>query len=143
MKVLLVTPSSLLYAEVYLRLEPLGLEVVATALEEAGHTVRLLDLQIFTHKDFRRILRSFLPDAVDFSVNYLAHIPEVVELAKVTKRLAPMAFVFVGGHSVSFVPEEVLEHGQGAIDCVIQGEGELTAPAVLKAWPISKGCQEW
>src|SRR6478672_1002500 len=50
MKVLLVHPSALLYSEVYLRLEPLGLECVANALLRAGHDVRLLDLQIFNHR---------------------------------------------------------------------------------------------
>ena len=37
MKVLLVHPSALLYSEVYLRLEPLGLECVGGALNRAGH----------------------------------------------------------------------------------------------------------
>ena len=46
MKILLVHPSALLYAEVYLRLEPLGLECVAAAVRAAGHEVRLLDLQV-------------------------------------------------------------------------------------------------
>jgi len=46
MKVLLVHPSALLYSEVYLRLEPLGLECVGGALKRAGHDVRLLDLQV-------------------------------------------------------------------------------------------------
>ena len=47
MRVLLVHPSPLMYSELYLRLEPLGLERVAAAIEAAGHEVRLLDLQIF------------------------------------------------------------------------------------------------
>ena len=47
MRVLLVHPSALMYSELYLRLEPLGLERVAAAVRGAGHDVRLLDLQIF------------------------------------------------------------------------------------------------
>jgi len=43
-----------MYSELYLRLEPLGLERVAAAVRAAGHDVRLLDLQIFTHDDYRR-----------------------------------------------------------------------------------------
>ena len=35
-RVLLVHPSPLLFSEIYLRLEPLGLERVATAIEGAG-----------------------------------------------------------------------------------------------------------
>ena len=37
MRVLLVHPSPLLFSEIYLRLEPLGLERVAAAVEAAGH----------------------------------------------------------------------------------------------------------
>jgi len=37
MKVFLVYPSCLLYSEIYLRLEPLGLERVAQAVRTAGH----------------------------------------------------------------------------------------------------------
>ena len=44
MRVLLVHPSPLMYSELYLRLEPLGLERVAAAVRAAGHEVRLLDL---------------------------------------------------------------------------------------------------
>ena len=54
MRVLLVHPSCLMYSEIYLRLEPLGLELVMEATRRAGHDVRLLDLQVFTHADYFR-----------------------------------------------------------------------------------------
>ena len=85
MRVLLVHPSPLMYSELYLRLEPLGLERVAAAIEAAGHEVRLLDLQIFKHADYWHEVETFAPQAVGFSVNYLANVPEVVDLAKETK----------------------------------------------------------
>ena len=133
MRVLLVHPSALMYSELYLRLEPLGLERVASAVRAAGHEVRLLDLQIFGHADFRRELAEWRPEAVGFSLNYLANVPEVIELAKETRRRAPDCFVIVGGHSGSFIASELLEHAEGAIDCVIRGEGEVIAPRVLEA----------
>lgn len=43
MRTLLVHPSGLMYSEIFLRLEPLGLERVAGAARAAGHQVRLLD----------------------------------------------------------------------------------------------------
>src|SRR3954454_1902635 len=118
MKVLLVHPSALLYSEVYLRLEPLRLEWVAGAVKRAGHDVRLLDLQIFNHRDFDRELREFQPDAIGFSLNYLANVPEAIDLAKATKQLFPRAFVSAGGHSVSFIADEVLRHADGALDAI-------------------------
>lgn len=86
MRVLLVHPNPLMYSELFLRLEPLGMERVAAAVRAAGHDIRLLDLQIFTHADLRRELDAFRPQAVGFSVNYLANVPEVVDLAKETRR---------------------------------------------------------
>ena len=132
MKVLLVHPSALLYSEVYLRLEPLGLESVAGALKRAGHDVRLIDLQIFNGQDYEREVREFKPDAIGFSLNYLANVPEAIDLAKLARQIMPRAFIFFGGHSISFIAEEVLAHGEGAIDAIVQGEGEVTAPAMLE-----------
>src|SRR5262249_33160398 len=52
MRLLAVHPSALMYTRVYLRLEPLGLELVAAAARAAGHDVRLIDLQVETHDDY-------------------------------------------------------------------------------------------
>ena len=134
MKVLCLHPSGLMYTEIFLRLEPLGLELVAAAVRRAGHEVRLLDLQAAAHRDYIRILDEFRPDAVLVGMNYLANIPEVVDLCKASKARHPRMLICVGGHSASFTAREILEHAQGAIDCVVRGEGEEAAPRVLAAW---------
>jgi hopanoid C-3 methylase len=133
MRVLLVHPSPLMYSELYLRLEPLGLERVAAAVLEAGHDVRMIDLQIFNHRDYFSEVESFKPQAIGFSLNYLANVPEVVDLAKATRQLVPGRFIFAGGHSGSFVASDVLEHAEGAIDCVVRGEGESITQQLLEA----------
>jgi hopanoid C-3 methylase HpnR len=134
MRVLFVHPSGLMYTELFLRLEPLGVELCAEAARRAGHDVRLLDLQAADHAAFRRLLRGFQPEAVAFGLNYLANIPEVVDLARAVKQVLPGAFVFVGGHSASFTADEILAHAAGAIDCVVRGEGEEITPRLLAAW---------
>jgi magnesium-protoporphyrin IX monomethyl ester (oxidative) cyclase len=139
MNILLVHPSALLYSEVYLRLEPLGMECVASALVHAGHSVRLLDLQVFKHRDFQKEIAAFRPDAIGFSVNYLANVPEVIELAKQARDSLPDTFIFCGGHSISFITEEVLQHAGGAIDAIVQGEGEITVPKMLERIPHVDG----
>jgi hopanoid C-3 methylase len=133
MRVLLVHPSPLMYSELYLRLEPLGLERVAAAVLEAGHDVRMIDLQIFQHRDYFRALEEFRPHAIGFSLNYLANVPEVADLAKATRKLYRDCFIFTGGHSGSFVASDVLEHAEGAIDCVVRGEGESITQQLLEA----------
>ena len=134
MRVLLVHPSPLLFSEIYLRLEPLGVERVGTALAAAGHEVRLLDLQVWRHGDYRRALRTWRPEVIGFSLNYLANVPEVVDLAREAKDVLPDCRVLVGGHSASFVAAELLAHADGAIDCVVRGEGEAVAPRVLQSF---------
>lgn len=133
MNVLLVHPGPLMYTKIYLRLEPLGLELVASAARALGHRVTVLDLQVESSNDYVRLLREHCPDAVGFSCNYLANVPEVVNLAKLAKRSLPRCAVFVGGHSASFVADALLVHGEGAIDCVLKGEGETAIGPVLAA----------
>jgi len=135
MRVLLVHPSPLMYSEIYLRLEPLGMERVAQAVRMAGHEVRIIDLQTFSHAELNTELASFKPEAVGFSLNYLANVPEVIDLAKAVKGRLPDCYVFIGGHSGSFIADELLEHGRGTIDCVLKGEGELSTQLLLKAIP--------
>ncbi len=133
MKFLAVHPSSLMYSKIFLRLEPLGLEMVAAAVRQSGHDVRLLDLQVEPHKNYFQILKKWKPDVIAFSCNYLANLPEIIDLAKATKQKLPETFIFVGGHSASFTAREILDHGEGAIDCVLKGEGEAVAPQLLTA----------
>jgi hopanoid C-3 methylase len=135
MRVLLVHPSALMYSEIFLRLEPLGLERVAAAALADGHDVRMVDLQVYSKRELSDQVLRFSPDAVGFSVNYLANVPEVIDLAKWIKTVLPGCYVFAGGHSVSFVAEQVLSHADGAIDAVLKGEGEVGAPALLRALP--------
>ena len=133
MKLLAVHPGPLMYTKVFLRLEPLGLELAAEAARHAGHEVRLIDLQVDSHRDFERWLRDWQPDAIAFSCNYLANVPEIIDLAKLAKRRLPRCLICVGGHSASFTAKALLEHGEGAIDCVLKGEGEIALPAALAA----------
>ena len=133
MRFLGVHPGPLLYSRIFLRLEPLGLELVAQAARRAGHAVRLIDLQVEDHSAYLRLLESWRPDVVAFSCNYLANVPEIVDLAKATKARLPETFVCVGGHSASFTAGALIEHGAGAIDCVLKGEGEAGMPLLLGA----------
>jgi hopanoid C-3 methylase HpnR len=134
MRVLFVHPSPLIFSEIYLKLEPLGLETVAGAALAAGHDVRLLDLQVEDHAAFERMMTSWRPEALGLGLNYLANVPEVVDLAKTARRLVPDCRVFVGGHSASFIAPDLLEHAGGAIDCVVRGEGEGVTPQILESF---------
>jgi len=133
MRVLAVHPGPLMYTKIYLRLEPLGLELVAEGLRRAGHDVRLIDLQVESQAQYLRMLREWQPEAVAFSCNYLANVPEIIDLAKSTRTILPTCLICVGGHSASFIAPQLLRHGEGAIDCVLRGEGEEAMRALLEA----------
>jgi hopanoid C-3 methylase HpnR len=133
MKILGVHPGPLMYTKIFLRLEPLGLELVAASARAAGHEVQLIDLQVESHRDFFRLIGDWRPDFIAFSCNYLANIPEIVDLAKAAKARLPRTTICVGGHSASFVAKAIVEHGEGAIDCVMRGEGEAGMPLLLAA----------
>ncbi len=133
MKLLTVHPGCLMYSKIYLRLEPLGLELVAAAARKAGHDVRLIDLQADKPIDYFRIVERWKPDAIAFSCNYLANVPEILDLAAATKERLSSCFIFIGGHSASFIASEILEHGRGSIDCILKGEGEASIVPLLEA----------
>jgi len=133
MRVLFVHPGPLLYTKVFLRLEPLGLELVAEAARQRRHDTKLIDLQVESHADYHRMIAQWRPELVAFSCNYLANVPEIVDLAKATKVILPRCFISVGGHSASFSAHAIVEHGQGAIDCVLKGEGEVGIVKLLDA----------
>ena len=133
MRLLFVHPGPLLYTNVFLRLEPLGLELVAEAARRGKHTVQLIDLQAESQGAYHRTIEEWQPNFIAFSCNYLANVPEIVDLAVATKIVLPRSFICVGGHSASFIAETILEHGQGAIDCVLKGEGEANIVELLEA----------
>jgi hopanoid C-3 methylase len=133
MKFLAVHPSPLLASKLFLRLEPLGLELIAAAALQANHDVYLIDLQVESHSNYFQALQNWQPDVIGFSCNYLANVPEIIDLAKATKAQHPDCFIFVGGHSASFISDEFLTHGAGAIDCILKGEGEATIAQLLAA----------
>ena len=133
MRLLGVFPGVLHYSKFFLRLEPIGLELVAEAARQAGHQVKLIDLQVEDHRAYFRTLESWRPDVIAFSCNYLPHVPEIADLAKATKTRFPDMFICVGGHSASFTASAIIEHGAGAIDCVLKGEGEAGMPLLLAA----------
>src|SRR5207247_8525418 len=115
MKLLVVHPSCLMYSKIYLRLEPLGLELVAAAAREAGHSVRLIDLQCESHQNFFRLIRHWRPDVMAFSGNYLANVPEIIDLPRATRALLPTACISVGGHRIYSSPGDSLRHTHGPV----------------------------
>jgi hypothetical protein len=116
-----------MYSKIYLRLEPLGLELAAAAARQAGHEVRLMDLQVETRADYGRLLERWWPEAVGFSLNYLANVPEVLDLVRMTRERLPNCFIFVAATA----PPSPLR------SCSATPTGRSTACCAAKAKPRS------
>ena len=109
MRLLLVHPSSLMYSEIFLRLEPLGLERAAGAARDAGHEVRVVDLQVLSRADLAtEMARSSLAN------RHLAQLPG--QHPGGDRDLG-------GGHSVWFIAEDVLNQAAGSVDAIVRGTG--------------------
>ena len=133
MKLLAVHPGCLMYSKIYLRLEPLGLELVAAAARRDGHDVRIIDLQADRHADYFKIVDGWQPDAIAFSCNYLANVPEILDLAATTRAKLPELFHFRRWTQCFIYCARDSRHGQGSIDCVLKGEGEPSISPLLEA----------
>jgi len=118
---------------------PLGLCLVASALEAAGHQVRLLDL-CFSRRpgeDLARELRTHPPEAIGLSLRNLDngeslrprfYLPEAQALAALCRR-GSSAPLILGGSAVNVAPAEVMRR-TGA-DYAVVGDGEEALPALL------------
>jgi len=107
--------------------EPLGLEMVAGALE-GEHQVRIIDL--LPGADLEQTVRRFRPDVCGVSCSFTVDVPETLRVAQAIKTLLPTAFVFVGGHHASLTPADFAVPW---VDAIVVGEGESSAPELVRA----------
>ena len=105
---------------------PLSLAYLASALEEEGHEVRIVDSIALGYglNDLARELKAFDPDIVGLTAT-TPSIYKAYEVARLAKELLPNCTVVLGGPHASFMSVEVLEECPH-VDVVVRGEGELT-----------------
>src|SRR5436190_6560814 len=121
----------------FFRVEPLGLEYVAAALQAAGHEPAIGDLRF--RPGLPGLLRRHRPQVVGISCMHALEFDQVVELAREVRRRVPGAFVLVGGHAAAAYPPplEVSEPGEGAalapINAICVDDGEEVVPALVDA----------
>ncbi len=116
----------------FFRIEPLGMEYIATALEAAGHRVTLADLRF--SGSLERIMRRVRPDLVGVAAMHALESDEVTALARQVRALSPDVPIVIGGHTAAAYPEPFLSPD---IAAVVLDDGERALPAVCKA--LSRG----
>jgi anaerobic magnesium-protoporphyrin IX monomethyl ester cyclase len=129
---------------------PIGICYVAGAAEEAGHTVRVLDLCFSGNKPFtklRQAVHEFDPEVVGLSVRNIDNVnmlhpisflPETVEIVSEIRSITRAPLV-VGGSAAGLMPEQILQL-LGA-DYIIVSDGERSFVQLLCA--IEAGCSPW
>jgi radical SAM superfamily enzyme YgiQ (UPF0313 family) len=106
----------------FFRIEPLGMEYIAAALEARGHSATIADLR------FSRPLETHLrtrPGLVGIAGMHALETDEVLALARRVKQLAPEVPVVVGGHTAAAYPDPFLAAG---VDAVVVDDGEQAVP---------------
>jgi radical SAM superfamily enzyme YgiQ (UPF0313 family) len=125
---------------------PNGLACVASALEEAGHEVRLLDL-CFSRRpaeDAVRAAREFAPQVIGVSVRNIDnsdsvalrhYTPEAAELLRALRAAAPHASIVAGGAAFGVAPQALFR--ALGVDYGVAGDGERAVVRLVDA--IARG----
>jgi hopanoid C-3 methylase len=121
----------------FFRVEPLGLEYVASALRARGHTPSIVDLR-FGHS-VRGWVRRTRPRLVGISCMHALEYDRVIETAREIRRTDPDAFILAGGHAAAAFPGP-LEAPE--IDAICTDDGEEVVPAVADALAASRPLSE-
>jgi hopanoid C-3 methylase len=112
----------------FFRIEPLGMEYIAAALEAAGHRVTLADLRF--SKPLETQLRRAKPALVGIAAMHALETDEVIALARRVRQLSPDARIVVGGHTAAAYPAPFLVD---PIDAVVLDDGERAVPRIADA----------
>ena len=117
----------------FFRVEPLGMEYIAAALDSCGHRATLVDLR------FGRSLKYYIsrvrPGLVGIAAMHALETDEVRALAAQVRRLAPGVPVVIGGHTAAAYPGPFLS---ADVSAVVLDDGERVMPQICDA--LERGC---
>jgi hopanoid C-3 methylase len=112
----------------FFRIEPLGMEYIAAALEARGHRTTVADLRFSRSVDY--CLRTTRPALVGIACMHALETDEALMLAAYVRKASPDAFVVIGGHSAAAYPSPFLAD---SVDAVCVDDGESVVPALADA----------
>jgi hopanoid C-3 methylase len=112
----------------FFRVEPLGLEYIGAALRRDGHEPTVVDLRFGGR--LRSWIRRTRPRLVGISGMHALEYDKLLETAREVRRLAPEAFILVGGHAAAAYSAPLERE---AVDAVCVDDGEEVVPALVAA----------
>lgn len=120
----------------FFRIEPLGMEYIAAALEAGGHTVTLADLRFSKSLDHQLRTR---PGLVGIAAMHALETDDVLALARRVRWLAPEVPIIIGGHTAAAYPHPFLVDPVAA---VVQDDGERAVPRIAAALQAGRPLQD-
>jgi len=109
--------------------EPLGLLYVASVLEQQGHEVKVLDLQMNPNLNLAEEMNSYEPRIVGIT-SVTANFHKAEKIAKfIRQNFSP--FIVLGGVHATFTSNELLQHSE--FNAYVIGEAEYTMPDLINA----------
>src|SRR5205809_6798215 len=112
----------------FFRIEPLGLEYIAAALEARGHRTTTVDLRY--GRSLEHYMRTARPAVVGVACMHALETDEVLALTARIRRASPDAFILVGGHSAAAYPTPFFAN---TVDAICVDDGEMVVPALVDA----------
>ncbi|MEO7157757.1 MAG: radical SAM protein [Vicinamibacterales bacterium] len=112
----------------FFRIEPLGMEYIAAALEADGHRVTIADLRF--SRSAGHYLRTERPALVGIAGMHALETDNVLALAADVRRASPDVPIVIGGHTAAAFPDPFLA---ADITAVVIDDGELAVPRLVRA----------
>jgi radical SAM superfamily enzyme YgiQ (UPF0313 family) len=121
----------------FFRIEPLGMEYIAAALEASGHTVTLADLRF--SRSLEHQVRSSRAGLIGIAAMHALETDDVMALSRRVRELAPGVPIIVGGHTAAAYPQPFL---LDPVDAVVLDDGERAVPRVADAIQAGRPLRE-
>jgi radical SAM superfamily enzyme YgiQ (UPF0313 family) len=112
----------------FFRIEPLGMEYIAAALEAHGHLVTLADLRFSRALDHQ--MRQTRPALVGIAAMHALETDDVLALAAQVRALSPDVPIVVGGHTAAACPRPFLSRD---VSAVVLDDAERAMPRLCAA----------
>jgi len=130
MRILLVrpvSPNERFGLGPFFKVEPLGLEYIASALLRDGHDVSITDLRFAPKLEHQ--LKRLKPDLVGVSAMHTVDMTGALDVVRAVKRFSPAIKTVIGGHAAAAFPNPMLID---EVDALCVTDGEVALPNLVR-----------